>query len=92
MDYSDYLLTPHWQAKRAEALEFYGYSCVICGGQPDEVHHRHYNTLWHEDCAKDLIVLCNSCHAKVHPQEQPVYGVLTGLVFLALTQGWNEPA
>lgn len=89
MNYSDYLKSEHWQRKRKEALEFYGYSCVICQGHPDHVHHRHYETLWHEDVAKDLTVLCEKHHKMAHDIIEPVREFsLTENLFMALTAGW----
>lgn len=64
---------------KEKALSYYGGECMWCGeGDLDElcVHHKdgnyseHDNMLINNDI-ENLIVLCKSCHSKVHNQEKP---------------------
>ena len=92
MDYQEYLNTDHWKEKRQEALEEYGYSCVLCGSGPNlEVHHRNYFNLWRENITKDLIVLCDKCHEKYSIEEDSIKEFsLLEYVFMGLTAAWDE--
>ena len=69
--YSAYLASPHWQAKRREALEHYGARCSKCQATDRilQVHHKTYRRLGAE-LLEDLEVLCKVCHRKVHGAEQ----------------------
>ena len=97
MNYQEYLKTQHWKTKRAEAIELYG-SCVLCGSSSSlHVHHRHYRTLWREDCTKDVIVLCDKHHRETHEEDAPEFvsdgqerGDYIDQVFMALTQAWQR--
>ena len=64
--YIEYLASPRWRAKRAEALEDAEYTCEECGATEAEagvleVHHHTYERLGNED-PEDLSVLCPTCH------------------------------
>jgi hypothetical protein len=61
--YADYLRGAHWHRKRKEAFNYWGRVCMECGITDTmlQVHHTHYNDLWHED-VKDLRVYCRKCH------------------------------
>ena len=73
-NYADYLKSPHWKAKRKEALEYHGRKCHDCGAtQGLEVHHLTYKGLGREKM-RDLQVLCGDCHAIRH-EDKP--GVVT---------------
>jgi len=64
--YEDYLNTEHWLHFRREALKFYNNECAICGKKYTlEVHHKTYDNRGRETF-NDIIVLCDSCHKKVH--------------------------
>lgn len=65
--YAAYLHSKHWKKTRAGALERAAYRCQACSTKEEilDVHHNSYDRLGHED-PSDLIVLCRSCHAKVH--------------------------
>jgi len=66
LNYQEYLQTPHWKAKKQEAYNYYGASCVLCGSRKSiNVHHREYNNKWNEPMS-DLTVLCYSCHDGHH--------------------------
>ena len=65
-NYLEYLLSPEWQAKRAERLKLDNYKCTVCG-QEDflEVHHLTYVRLGRERM-EDLRTLCEDCHEDGH--------------------------
>jgi hypothetical protein len=67
MPYDEYLLTPHWQEFRRQALERAEYRCQVCnsGNGPLQVHHRTYERRGHERL-EDVIVLCAKCHTLFH--------------------------
>lgn len=75
--YSRYLRSPHWKAKRLEALEHYGNRCSVCGSRDDlQVHHKHYGSLKHE-AMNDLEILCVGCHENAHEGKPGVFDPLT---------------
>ncbi len=61
--YAQYLRSPAWAQKRAEALERAGGHCAVCGLPKAHLnaHHRHYKTLGQEE-PEDLVVMCPRCH------------------------------
>jgi Zn ribbon nucleic-acid-binding protein len=65
--YTAYLHSKHWKKVRSIALNSAGYKCQACSNKDAilDVHHNSYDRLGNED-PSDLIVLCRSCHAKVH--------------------------
>lgn len=69
MKYKDYLKSEHWKQVRKWCLEKCGYKCGFCKKEfhPSnlQVHHWTYENLGKE-LERDLIVLCNRCHEKVH--------------------------
>jgi hypothetical protein len=67
LPYDIYLRTAHWKRTRQLALDHYGSTCVLCGAEPVEVHHRTYERRGCE-LLSDLIVLCGACHAQHHGQ------------------------
>lgn len=62
-EYEEYLRSPQWQRKRAQALRRAGWQCQRCGlfGRVLEVHHLTYERLKHE-LPRDLLVVCHPCH------------------------------
>lgn len=71
--YSSELKDPRWQKKRLEIYQRDNWTCQMCGnglydGVPLNVHHKVY----HKDCLpweyqdKELITICEKCHAKLH--------------------------
>ena len=77
---TEYLVSPHWLATRAAALERAGNRCQVCNSAVRlEVHHRTYENLGRELPA-DLTVLCRACHGLFHGVEvdmRDAHGVLT---------------
>ena len=66
MPYRQYLRTPEWQRTRKAALKRAGYACQVCNrNRILHVHHRTYERRGYE-LARDLIVLCDECHALYH--------------------------
>lgn len=64
-----YLRSKHWRSLRAAKLEDVGHRCQRCRRRQElEVHHLHYQTLWHERLT-DLEVLCRRCHENHHHAE-----------------------
>lgn len=66
-NYTAYLNSAHWKAKRREAFTHYGRKCRRCPAVDSlQVHHLHYRTLYREDVERDLQILCKACHIEVH--------------------------
>ncbi len=66
MPYREYLVTPEWQERRKAALKRAGYKCQVCNRSRQlHTHHRTYERRGVE-LARDLIVLCDECHALYH--------------------------
>lgn len=72
-NYTDYLNSPEWKAKRLEALKFYKHKCNICqipahivGVQNIDTHHLHYRTFKNENIKNDIKLLCYWCHKQIH--------------------------
>jgi hypothetical protein len=69
-NYNEYLQTPEWQNIRKEALQRAGYKCQLCSEiRLLHIHHNTYENIGNEN-PKDLIVLCESCHAKFHNKDK----------------------
>lgn len=66
MTYDEYIKSDAWFALRTEARVRAGYACELCGGPPDEVHHKKYPRDWKHDKLSNLIVLCRQCHGVEH--------------------------
>jgi len=66
MTYEEYLQTDHWQRKRAEALRFWNYRCMLCYSNTNLIaHHRTYHRLGYE-LPTDIVILCEPCHERHH--------------------------
>lgn len=64
--HEEYLQTPHWKETRSRAIARAGNRCQHCGATSRlEVHHLTYERLFCEQ-PEDLLVLCRSCHQKIH--------------------------
>jgi hypothetical protein len=61
--YSAYIKSYSWKKKRLLAIEKLGRKCQKCGKEslPLDVHHKHYQTLYHERLV-DVEILCSLCH------------------------------
>ncbi len=73
MPYDKYLGSKHWKKKRKKCYFHYNGKCTICGfnGKPSQmnVHHLNYSNLWNERIGKDIVLLCSSCHRKLHDKK-----------------------
>lgn len=67
-NYSDYLDSKHWAHLRRMYWESgQSHYCRICESTKKLViHHRTYETLGYEDIYKDVVMLCQNCHEKIH--------------------------
>jgi 5-methylcytosine-specific restriction endonuclease McrA len=67
MTFAEYRMQPEWQARRSATLARAGYRCQTCGENDVclDVHHNAYERYGDENTF-DLVVLCRSCHQKVH--------------------------
>lgn len=75
--YGAYLNSPEWKERRREALIAADFRCQACEADEQlEVHHLTYERLGFEH-PRDLMVLCNGCHAFEHgrsPKNVPMAG------------------
>ena len=62
MNYHQYILSPQWQAKRAERFAIDDGKCVVCKQPATEVHHLTYEQLGNEDVLHTLVSVCAYCH------------------------------
>lgn len=61
-DYRTYIRSPEWRKKRERAFKILGRKCQKCGKTKNlRVHHKHYETLYHES-AEDVEIVCTDCH------------------------------
>jgi 5-methylcytosine-specific restriction endonuclease McrA len=66
VEYTQYINSIQWLAKRAQILKQRGNKCEECGTtQAIQVHHLHYRTFRHER-PQDMKVLCKTCHELWH--------------------------
>lgn len=64
--YYDYLESEIWMKKRQEWLKKSNNKCLFRESDKNlNIHHLHYNTLGFES-EKDIMVVCQDCHKKVH--------------------------
>jgi 5-methylcytosine-specific restriction endonuclease McrA len=67
MPFAAYRVQPEWQQRRVRALTRARYKCQACTRRdtPLDVHHRTYQN-YGDERLEDLLVLCRSCHQKLH--------------------------
>lgn len=64
--YDKHLLSPLWGKKKAKIHRRDGNRCQVCGeNKMFDVHHLTYERVFVEKLS-DLVLLCPSCHRKVH--------------------------
>lgn len=67
--YKQQLADPRWKKRRKQVLSHKGNKCELCGSTKSlHIHHKRYiqgKYAW-EYKMKDLLVLCECCHEKVH--------------------------
>lgn len=68
LDYSEYINSPEWRAKRLEVADRANYKCERCGKPVYcgyHIHHKTYKRFGDENLS-DLAFLCPDCHKKLH--------------------------
>ena len=66
IEYTKYMESAEWIAKRNLVLKRDGFVCKRCGNAKNlAVHHITYANLGHEDL-DDLVTLCKDCHGHLH--------------------------
>lgn len=64
--YREYLISKKWEWYKKAIHHIYNDECYICNSCRElHVHHKTYERIYHEDL-DDLVLLCKSCHEKVH--------------------------
>jgi hypothetical protein len=67
--YQEYLKSDHWIRFRREVLRIRK-QCQYCASKLQlNIHHKHYKTVGHER-NEDVIVLCQTCHLKLHKKKR----------------------
>lgn len=66
--------SPQWQRKRLDVFNERGFKCEKCGNDKEQlnVHHKEYQKgklIW-EYPNSELMVLCKSCHTKIHDEQK----------------------
>ena len=65
--YQSFLSSAFWKTLRARALAVAENRCQACNREGHlNVHHRRYQGKWGQETLSDVIVLCSSCHMKIH--------------------------
>ncbi len=64
--YENYLSCIEWKHLRAKAYARSAGNCELCGEPACAVHHIKYPRHYTEDNLKNLIVVCENCHGKLH--------------------------
>lgn len=74
-DYEEHLRSEEWWHRRLLMYAFTRWACEWCGAENQglHVHHVHYRTLGRET-PRDLLVLCERCHAEVHDDSHDLTG------------------
>ena len=68
--YDNFLASDWWKMKREAIFEAKGKKCEICGSKfRVEIHHKTYQHLGNERL-DDVLVVCHSCHSKIHKKTQ----------------------
>lgn len=72
LSYKEYLKTPDWKAIRSRTIDLQGRVCHDCGTRRPsdrfEVHHLHYRDPRGFENNETLLVLCDACHERRHPE------------------------
>lgn len=68
LDYTEYLNSPEWRAKRLEVAKKANYTCGRCKKQVISGFHVHHRTYKHfgNELLNELEFLCPECHKKLH--------------------------
>ena len=68
-EYSRYLASPEWAAKRRLVLKRAGGLCEGCGiARATDAHHLTYDHKY-EELLFELVAVCRPCHMRAHPEK-----------------------
>lgn len=68
--YDAYMLSPLWKEIRARVLQRDKGSCLCCGENATQVHHRNYSKATMSGSSiKALASICRKCHDDIHSNE-----------------------
>lgn len=70
----EYQKTEYWNKLKIKCLNYYNYMCCLCGTKTIihkkhktfTIHHLNYKNKFKEIIGSDVILVCNSCHFKIH--------------------------
>ena len=61
-----YYKTDHWIKVRDQVMARSGGICELCRRRKaNQVHHKHYRSLFNENINRDLVATCGTCHRKI---------------------------
>lgn len=67
LSYSDFLHSNEWRDIKNNLFSIRGKKCEKCESTVRiQVHHKHYNKPWGEEKPEDLLIVCETCHEKIH--------------------------
>ena len=67
--YHEYIRSIEWK-KKSRYWRKQTKACEMCGTTENlQCHHKHYRTLGHEQ-RRDIMVVCYTCHCKLHDVEE----------------------
>ena len=80
--YTSYLQSDSWKQLRDTAIQRANSACELCGAPYKAVHHIKYPANYAHDALENLIVVCGTCHEKLHGgrediQEDGQHGLLS---------------
>lgn len=72
MEYDKYLSSKQWKSLKKQVYKKYKGKCHICKKRYDlDTHHQTYKRIYHEKLT-DLVLLCHTCHYRVHRQQKGI--------------------
>ena len=84
-EYVKYIHSAKWKSLREEAYRRAGFACDACGSRCMlRTHHKRYPEILGTETQDDLMVLCVTCHKKIHlamqrAKDSPATGSRLGL-------------
>ena len=70
-DYEKFLNSNFWRLLRKEKIKLSGRRCSRCGARrPLQCHHVTYPADWYDTVLSDLMVVCRTCHQRIHGVER----------------------
>ena len=70
--YTAYLRTNHWRTVHRKCVAHYHGRCAWCKTskcRQFHAHHISYDHLWEEVVGKDVVLLCEHCHSRIHGKQ-----------------------